>query len=200
METLFDELVWPRNHKSKYLYFFSMGRSTTRVTIKQTLFVRGDFGISTCSKQHLGKIPFSISLRAAFINGKQTPTASLKSLSWLSSFFLKRKDYRYIVKTIKSDQSFQQYTLNDRQIPVKWYRYRWHTTKQWLPCTSNNTWVKPGNSEVVQIITKFYADIEITTKRGRKCQFITSIWAIVTNKTISNYKFVLNYSSLKERS
>lgn len=54
----------------------------------KTLLVNGDVGISTLSKQLLGKIPFPISLVAAFIKGKQTLTASLKSLSWLSSFFL----------------------------------------------------------------------------------------------------------------
>lgn len=77
------------NSFNEPLFIFSMGRSAPRETIKQTLFVRGVFGTCTCSKQHLGKAPFSISLRAAFINCKQTPTASLKSLSWLSSFFLK---------------------------------------------------------------------------------------------------------------
>ena len=53
-----------------------------------TLFVDGDAGISIFREQLCGKTPFSISLMAAFITGKQTATASLKSLSWLSSFFL----------------------------------------------------------------------------------------------------------------
>jgi hypothetical protein len=55
----------------------------------QTLFVEEQLGISTFSKQLLGKVPFSISLRAACINGKETLTASFKSLSQLTSFFLK---------------------------------------------------------------------------------------------------------------
>jgi hypothetical protein len=53
------------------------------------LFVKGQLGISIFSKKLLGKVPFSISLTAACINGKQTMTASFKSLSQLTSFFLK---------------------------------------------------------------------------------------------------------------
>jgi len=53
-----------------------------------TLLFKGDVGISIFKKQLLGKVPFSTSLIAAFTNGKQTDTASLKSFSWLSSFFL----------------------------------------------------------------------------------------------------------------
>jgi hypothetical protein len=47
----------------------------------QTLFVKGEVGISIFREQLLGKTPFSISLIAAFIKGKQTETASLKSVS-----------------------------------------------------------------------------------------------------------------------
>jgi hypothetical protein len=47
----------------------------------QTLFVKGEVGISIFKEQLLGKTPFSISLIAAFINGKQIATASLKSFS-----------------------------------------------------------------------------------------------------------------------
>ena len=54
----------------------------------QTLFAEGEVGISILRKQLLGKTPISVSLMAAFIKGKQTATASLKSLSWLSSLFL----------------------------------------------------------------------------------------------------------------
>lgn len=64
------------------------------------------------SKQRFGKSPFSISLMAACISGKQTSAASLKSLSWLSSFLLakviKVQCVRYTrkmerAKTIKTD-------------------------------------------------------------------------------------------------
>lgn len=54
----------------------------------QTLFVKGDVGISTSREQLLGKIPLLMSLIAACIKGKHTATASLKSPSLLSSFFL----------------------------------------------------------------------------------------------------------------
>lgn len=47
----------------------------------QTLFDKGDDGISIFRKQLLGKTPSLISLIAAFIRGKQTVTASLKSFS-----------------------------------------------------------------------------------------------------------------------
>lgn len=53
-----------------------------------TLLVKGDLGISIFRKQFLRKVPFTTSLIAAFIKGKQSTTASLKSVSWLSSFFL----------------------------------------------------------------------------------------------------------------
>jgi hypothetical protein len=43
--------------------------------------LEGDLGISIFRKQFLGKVSFSTSLIAAFINGKQTSTASLKSVS-----------------------------------------------------------------------------------------------------------------------
>ena len=53
-----------------------------------TLLLVGEEGTSMFSIQLLGKSPFSVSLIEACINGKQTSTASLKSLSLLSSFLL----------------------------------------------------------------------------------------------------------------
>lgn len=42
------------------------------------------------SKQLLGKTPSWMLFTAAYINGKDTPTASFISLSQLTSFFLKK--------------------------------------------------------------------------------------------------------------
>lgn len=53
-----------------------------------TLLFNGEIGTSTSNEKPLGKIPFSTSLTSAFIIGKHTATASLKSLSSLLSFFL----------------------------------------------------------------------------------------------------------------
>lgn len=69
----------------------------------QTLFVEGEVGTSMLKEQSLGKTPFSISLTAAVTNGKQMLTASLKSLSWLSSFFLQEvRPLRYQSLRMKS--------------------------------------------------------------------------------------------------
>ena len=112
----------------------------------QTLFVKGEAGISIFSKQLLGKTPFSISLIAAFINGKQTVTASLKSLSWLSSFFLEycNTNMLHIPTVKKQTEMSSSIWLNIVSSPIQWYRHRWHTAKQCLSSSSNNTWVKPG--------------------------------------------------------
>jgi hypothetical protein len=55
---------------------------------KITLFADGELGTPILSKHWLRKDPFSMSDKAAFINGKHTSAASLKSLSLLPSFFL----------------------------------------------------------------------------------------------------------------
>ena len=63
-------------HKLNFQLRNQWGTSRT-----QTLVDEGEVGISTFKEQLLGKIPFSISLIAALIKGKQTATASLKSFS-----------------------------------------------------------------------------------------------------------------------
>lgn len=54
-----------------------------------TLFVLGEVGALMFKKQSLGKRSVSISRITALIRGRQTSTASLKSFSSLSSFFLR---------------------------------------------------------------------------------------------------------------
>lgn len=49
----------------------------TGLKMRQTLFAVGKVGTVICNEL-LGKTPFSTSLMAAFITGKQTETASLK--------------------------------------------------------------------------------------------------------------------------
>lgn len=51
------------------------------IGLQQTWLAEGAVGISMFSRQFFGKVPFSMSPIAAFISGKQTSTASLKSLS-----------------------------------------------------------------------------------------------------------------------
>jgi hypothetical protein len=53
-----------------------------------TLFADGELGTPIFSRQPLRKVPFSMSAKAACINGKHNPAASLKSLSLVSPFFL----------------------------------------------------------------------------------------------------------------
>jgi hypothetical protein len=51
------------------------------------LFANGELGTPIFSRHPLRKVPFSMSAKAACINGKHNPAASLKSLSLVSSFF-----------------------------------------------------------------------------------------------------------------
>jgi len=53
-----------------------------------SLFADGALGTPIFSRHPLRKVPFTMSSKAAFINGKQALAASLKSLSLVSSFFL----------------------------------------------------------------------------------------------------------------
>jgi len=55
---------------------------------KMTLFADGALGTPIFTRHPLRKVPFTMSSKAAFINGKQALAASLKSLSLVSSFFL----------------------------------------------------------------------------------------------------------------
>lgn len=55
---------------------------------KITLFADGELGTPIFSRHPVGNVPFSMSAKEEFINGKHTCAASLKSVSLLSSFFL----------------------------------------------------------------------------------------------------------------
>lgn len=83
--------------KKKNLYFESQTKLQEKMQKTLTLFLYGQLGISTFSKQSFGKTPFWISSMAANIEGKQTLAASFRSVSQLAPCFWKKDEHRKII-------------------------------------------------------------------------------------------------------